>query len=174
MSSNIDITPEVSILVAMNRRRVIGDQGGIPWRHREDQQRFKALTMGHTVLMGRKTYDSLPEKVRPLPGRFSVVVTHRPDSVAVHPAVETVSDPVTFVEEWRSGRREQRSPILWVMGGETVYRATLPLADSVELTLIDGDQDGDTFFPEFETDFELVRETAAEGARFLRYERKRK
>src|SRR2546429_2715358 len=73
---------DVSLIWAQSMSGVIGRDGGIPWRLPEDQARFKALTIGHTVVMGRRTWESLPAKVRPLPGRKNVVVTHRTDFMA--------------------------------------------------------------------------------------------
>jgi len=137
VSAEPNARPYVSLIVAMDRNRVIGHQGKVPWRLPADLKRFRALTMGHHILMGRKTWESIS---RPLPGRTNVVVTrNRAYSAAgatvapsLHAALELArDDPETFV-----------------IGGGEIYREALPLADRVYVTQVQAEYPGDTFFPE--------------------------
>jgi dihydrofolate reductase len=117
----------VGLIWAQSSSGVIGRDGGIPWQLPEDLVRFKALTMGHTVVMGRLTWESLPANVRPLPGRRNVVVTRQTDFTADGATVlasldEALSDPDT-----------------WVVGGEQIYTLAMPWASRCEVTEIDID-----------------------------------
>lgn len=128
----------LGLIWAQSTSGVIGRDGGIPWRLPEDQARFKELTVGHTVVMGRLTWESLPTKVRPLPGRRNVVVTRQADYMA------NGADVVTTLED-ALGDDET-----WVIGGEQVYALALPLATRCEVTEIEIDlprQDADAVAP---------------------------
>jgi dihydrofolate reductase len=111
---------------------VIGKDGAIPWRLPEDMRRFKALTLGHAVVMGRKTWDSLPPKNRPLPGRRNLVVTR--DTNWRAEGAERVTLETALAGD------------IFVIGGAEIYRAALPLAGRIELTEVQGDFDGDAHF----------------------------
>jgi dihydrofolate reductase len=133
---------KVSLLAAVARGGVIGRNGGIPWRIAEDVAHFKALTTGHVVVMGRRTWDSLPDRFRPLPGRRNVVVTRNPDwSAEGAERAASLEDALRMLEG---------APRVYVIGGAEVYAAALPLADELVLTEIDLDVEGDTFFPEWD------------------------
>ena len=128
----------VSLIWAQSTSGVIGRDGGIPWRLPEDQARFKRLTMGHPVVMGRRTWESLPASVRPLPGRRNVVLTrdvgYRADG----------ADVVGSVDEALA------DPDVWVIGGGEVYALALPLATRCEVTEIAVGmprEDGDVIAP---------------------------
>ena len=121
----------------MARNRVIGKDGALPWRLPADLKRFRALTMGHPIIMGRKTFDSIG---RALPGRRNIVISRNPQWAC--DAVETANSlPAALA---LVAGTEQA----FVIGGEQIYRATLELADRIELTLIEQDFDGDAWFPE--------------------------
>jgi dihydrofolate reductase len=132
----------VSLVAAVARGGVIGRGNAIPWRIPEDARRFRRLTMGHPVVMGRRTWDSLPARFRPLPGRRNVVVTRNP--------------------EWDADGAERASsleealgllagaPQVFVIGGAQLYAAALALADELLLTEIDLEVEGDTVFPEWD------------------------
>ena len=117
----------VSLIWAQSTSRVIGRSGAIPWRLPEDQARFKRLTMGHTVVMGRRTWESLPAPVRPLPGRRNVVVTCQADFVA------DGADVVSSLDEALT------DPEVWVVGGQQIYALALPLASRCEVTEVEID-----------------------------------
>jgi dihydrofolate reductase len=128
----------VGLIWAQSTSGVIGRDGGIPWRLPEDQARFKELTMGRTVVMGRLTWESLPAKVRPLPGRKNVVLTRQADYMAegAH-VVPTLQDALT-------------DDLTWVIGGEQIYALALPLATRCEVTEIEVEiprDDGDAMAP---------------------------
>jgi dihydrofolate reductase len=160
----------VSLVAAVARGRVIGRDGGIPWRIPEDMARFRELTMGHAVVMGRRTWESLPDQFRPLPGRDNVVVTRNPDwSAQGADRAGSLEDALELVES---------APRVFVIGGGEIYAAALPLADELLLTEIDAEIEGDTTFPRWDRDeFEEVerRERVTEGGTrfaFVRYVRR--
>ena len=132
----------ISLVAAVARGGVIGRAGEIPWRLPEDLVRFRSLTMGHPVVMGRKTWDSLPGRFRPLPGRRNVVVTRNPDwrGDGAEPAA-------SLAEALRLLEGAER---VFVIGGGQLYAEALPLADELLLTEIEADVEGDTWFPGWE------------------------
>ena len=133
---------KVSLVAAVARDGVIGLEGGLPWRIPEDAQRFRALTIGHPVVMGRRTWDSLPTRFRPLPGRRNVVVTRNRAWKAVGAEqVGSLGDALALL----AGEAH-----VFVIGGGELYAEALPLADELLLTEIDAEMDGDTFFPTWE------------------------
>jgi dihydrofolate reductase len=115
------------LIWAQSASGVIGRGGGIPWRLPEDQARFKQLTMGHTVVMGRRTWESLPAKVRPLPGRRNVVLTRQTDFLAEGAEVVQSLDAALADSE------------VWVVGGEQIYTLAMPRASRCEVTEVDID-----------------------------------
>lgn len=129
---------DIGLIWAQSTSGVIGRGGGIPWRLPEDQARFKDLTMGHRVVMGRLTWESLPAKVRPLPGRKNVVLTRQADYMADGAEVVTTIDDALGDER------------TWVIGGERVYTLALPHAARCEVTEVEIDlkrQDADAIAP---------------------------
>lgn len=128
----------LALIWAQSTSGVIGRAGGIPWWLPEDQAHFKKLTLGHRVVMGRLTWESLPASVRPLPGRTNVVVTRDPDyQAAGAEVVATLDAALTNAETW-------------VIGGGQIYTLALPLATRCEVTEVDVDlprQDADAVAP---------------------------
>ena len=122
----------VGLIWAQSTSGVIGRDGGIPWRLPEDQARFKRLTLGHTVVMGRLTWESLPDSVRPLPGRDNVVVTRR---AGYRAAGATVADSLDAALAGPGAGSADAQ--VWVIGGAQVYRLALPLAARCEVTEVD-------------------------------------
>ena len=144
---------------------VIGAEGGMPWHVPEDLAHFKETTQGAPVVMGRKTWDSLPERFRPLPGRDNIVVTRQQDWTAEGARrAATVSEAVRGQEK------------VWIIGGAEIFRQVIADADRLEVTELDLTVDGDTFAPP-KTGWRVVDEgdwqTSRTGVRyrFLRYER---
>jgi dihydrofolate reductase len=162
----------IKAIVAMDEGRAIGNAGAIPWRISEDMKHVSALTTGHTVLMGRKTFESLPPKYRPLPNRKNVVVSRNTSIVAQYPDVLVVSDVQEFLTDALSGRFDLPSDTVWLFGGSSVYKSGLPYCDAVHLTAVKGTHPADTFFPEFESDFDLMSEERHEKFVFQVYHRK--
>ena len=137
----------VTLVVAAAENGVIGKDGAIPWRISEDMKRFKALTMGHTIVMGRKTWDSLPKQ--PLPGRVNVVVTRQTDWRAEGALTAASLGQATA----------GTSGTVMVIGGEEIYQRALPMASRIELTEVHKDFDGDA---KFDLDRSGWHETARE------------
>jgi dihydrofolate reductase len=131
----------VALIWAEAHGGVIGQGGGIPWHLPEDLAHFRELTRGSTVVMGRKTWDSLPERFRPLPGRTNVVVTRQADW-----HVEGTSTAGSL--EAALDEHEVDGRTVWVIGGGEIYRRALPRADRIELTEVDLALEGDTRAPE--------------------------
>ena len=130
----------VTLLAAVARNGVIGVDGGLPWHLPDELALFKELTLGHVLVMGRRTFESVG---RPLPGRTTVVVTRRPDWEA-----EGVLRAGN-VDEALALAREVDDEV-FVVGGAQVYAAALPAADRLALTFVDANPDGDTRFPEID------------------------
>jgi dihydrofolate reductase len=138
-----------SIIVAASQNGVIGVNGKLPWHLPGDLKRFKELTMGHTLIMGRKTYESLPPKMRPLPGRKTVVVTR--SSVGKFNFVAdtlggAIESALRIETVERGGDYNEPSAEIFICGGGEVYREALPLVDRVYLTVVERDFEGDTYF----------------------------
>ena len=142
----------VSMIWAQARGGVIGADGGLPWHLPEDLRLFRTRTTGSTVAMGRRTWESLPERFRPLPGRVNVVLT---------------SDPGWTAEgALRAGSAEQvlaEHADVWVIGGGTVYAAFLPHADRLVVTDVDVVVEGDTWAPRLDESWVRTSRNPAEG-----------
>ena len=154
----------VTLLAAVGRNRVIGRDNDLPWRLPEDLAHFKAVTMGHTLVMGRRTFDSIG---RPLPGRRTVVVTRQPGWS--HDGVEVAhSLPEALRRAVGDGDTE-----VFVVGGGQVYAEAMPVATRLLLTEVEQSPEGDTLFPEVDPD--LWSETARDqrdGFAFVTYQRR--
>ena len=158
-----------SLVVAMARNRVIGRGNALPWRLPADLAYFKKVTMGHPVIMGRRTYESIG---RPLPGRGNIVVSRNRDFVA--PGCSVVP---SLQAAYRGAGDAQE---VCVIGGTSIFEAALPDADCIHLTEVQADVEGDTWFPEFDradwTENEVTRQPAddrhAYPFRIVRLERK--
>jgi dihydrofolate reductase len=153
----------IALIAALDRHGAIGHGGGLLWHESEDQKHFRRVTMGCPVIMGRKTWDSLPARFRPLPGRRNIVVTRNANWQAV--GAERVA---SFDEALASVTDAAK---VFVIGGGELYAAAMAHADELVLTEIDAAfADADTFFPAFDrTRFvEVTRErrTAADGTRY--------
>jgi dihydrofolate reductase len=142
----------VVFVVAVARNGVIGRRGRLPWRISSDLKRFKAITLGKPVIMGRKTWESLPK--RPLPGRTNIVITRDPRYEAEGAVV------AASVAEALSLARATESEEICVIGGSDIFRQLLPMADRLYLTEIDLSPEGDVFFPPL--DAKAWRETSRE------------
>jgi dihydrofolate reductase len=131
----------ISIIAAVAKNRVIGKSNDLPWRLPDDMKFFMQTTNGHHVIMGRKNYESLPEKFKPLPNRTNIVVTRQKNYQA--PGCTIVNDLSEGVQLSRdSGEKE-----LFIIGGAEIYKLALPVTDILYLTEINEEIDGDTFFP---------------------------
>lgn len=143
--------PKLGLIYARARNGVIGKDNQMPWHLPEDLAHFRKTTMGAPVLMGRKTWESLPPRFRPLPGRRNIVITRQADwhaegatrAASLEEALALCGDV----------------PAAWVTGGAEIYRLALPLADTVAVTEIEADYEGDAFAPQLGSEW---RESARE------------
>ena len=155
--------PTLALIAALDRRRAIGHNGGLLWHESADQKHFRTLTMGCPVIMGRKTWDSLPAKFKPLPGRRNIVVTR---NAAWH------ADGAEPAASLRAAiALTANADKAFVIGGGELYALALPQADELLLTEIDAAFDGaDSFFPEFNrqafAETARVPQIGADGTRF--------
>jgi dihydrofolate reductase len=163
--------PIALIAAAAGEKLVIGRNGDLPWHFSEDLKYFKEKTMGHPVLMGRKTYQSILKRLgKPLPGRRNIVLTH--DKGFHDGRIETIHDTADISK--LAGKGEW----LFIIGGETVYKATMSMGDMLYLTHIGSDFEGDAFFPPIsKKEWKLTEEHHLDekGVRlsFRTYERKK-
>lgn len=137
----------ISYIVAMDKNYVIGKDNQLPWHLPADLQFFKRVTMGHPIIMGRKTYESIG---KPLPGRENIIVTrnqeYKPEGCTI---IHSVEELIKFAQE----KKEE----VFVIGGAELFKATFPNADRLYITMIEHEFEGNTFFPEFkESDWNLI------------------
>ncbi len=133
----------LSILVAMAKNRVIGQHNKLPWHLPADLKHFKLLTMGHSIIMGRKTYESIG---RPLPGRINIIITHQQNFVIPGAIVVNSIENAFKVSQEMSGNTKE----CFVIGGEQLFRQTLSVCRRIYITEIQRDFEGDTVFPDFD------------------------
>ncbi len=155
----------IALIAAMDRNRIIGHAGALPWHLPADLQWFKHLTMGHCLLMGRRTFEAIGQ---PLPGRRTIVLSRNPDYPA--PGCIVVTDIATAMAAAEPAEQ------LFICGGGEIYRQTLDQAERIYLTELDIEVTGDTFFPEFdENEFEIISQEQGSGPfkyRFSIFQRK--
>jgi len=161
---------DIVIIAAVARNRVIGRDNQLIWNIPEDMAHFKALTAGHTVLMGRKTWESLPPRFRPLPGRRNIVISRQADYAA--PGAELASSLEAGIALAKADET------IFIIGGADIYRQAMMLADRLEITEVDLTPDGDSWFPEITGDAwqETQRKTppgqTGTGFSFVSYDRR--
>ena len=156
---------EVVIIAALAKNNVIGKDGKIPWHIKEDFQHFKKKTMNFPVIMGRKTFESLP--IKPLPGRINIVLTRSADFT--YPCVvvkNSMNEALNYCKD-----KEK----IFIIGGAEIYRQGMEFADTLELTIIEKEYGGDTYFPEINwTEWELINKEQQDGYSFNTFSRKGK
>jgi dihydrofolate reductase len=153
------------LILARASNGVIGKDGALPWHLPEDLAHFKRTTLGCPVIMGRKTWDSLPPRFRPLPGRTNVVVT-RQDNWSQNGALraQNVRDALFICEQLQPAPQH-----VWVIGGAQMYEEALPLASTAVITEIDAPFEGDAFAPTFGPHWRETAREAHVAANGLRY-----
>ena len=166
MSATPAPRPRIGLIWAQARGGVIGKDGVMPWHLPEDLAHFKRTTLNHPVIMGRKTWDSIPARFRPLPGRRNIVVTRQAN------LNQTGLEPAPNLRE--ALQLCENSEQVWIIGGAQIYAQALPLADELVVTEIDADIEGDAFAPPIGPEWqEVAREAlvAGNGMRlsFVRY-----
>ena len=153
-----------TIIAAIDQEKAIGKNGEIPWHYPEDLKHFRNLTKGETVIMGRKTYFSLPEDFRPLPERENIVLTRGDPEVD-----ESVKVMNSLEEAYESAENEK----VFIAGGASVYDQTLKESDEMILTRVPGTHDGDTFFPDWDEEaWQLTERDESGNLLFERFIRK--
>ena len=163
--------PRFSIIAAIGKNRELGLRRKLLWHIPDDLQRFKRLTMGHPVIMGRKTWESLPEKFRPLPGRTNIVVTRQTGYEAEGAIVADSLETARAAAARAPGAGE-----IFIIGGGELYAAALPHASRLYLTLVNVAAEADTYFSDYKQDFKIISDEAGmenPPHRFLTLERKR-
>ncbi len=156
----------ISIIAAIGKNRELGKDNKLLWNLKSDMKHFKDLTEGHVVIMGRKTYESLPEKFKPLPNRINIVVSRKSNETnetnksnltywvnSIEAAFAKASSFVKTTEDKSASRRE-----IFIIGGASIYEQGIKYADKLYLTLVDrAYPDADTFFPDY-SQFKIVKE----------------
>jgi dihydrofolate reductase len=135
----------ISLIAGLSENRVIGNNNDLPWRLPDDLKYFKKITTGHAVIMGRKNFESIPEKFRPLPDRLNIVVTRQVNFTA--PGCKVAHDLKTAIAYAAEAGQEE----IFIIGGAEIYQAFLPQASRLYLTEIKAIIPGDTFFPNYPT-----------------------
>ncbi|MFC9592302.1 dihydrofolate reductase [Streptomyces sp. NPDC056944] len=146
----------IGLIWAQTPDGVIGAGNAIPWRLPEDMAHFKATTLGHPVIMGRKTWDSLPPRFRPLTGRRNIVVTR--DSAWTAEGAERAGS-IDAALDLAAGSPEPGGEVAWVMGGGEIYRAALPHATTLSVTEVDTEVAGDTYAPAVDADWRIAEDS---------------
>ncbi len=156
----------ISIIAAVAKNGVIGHENGLPWYLPEDLKRFKELTTGHPVLMGRKTFDSVMRRLgKPLPNRLNILVT-RDESYKVPPEVIVYTDLKQAIEDYKDKN-------LFIGGGGQIFEQTIDKADTLYITHVDFESKGDSFFPKIDRSiWDLSDEEKHESFSFAIYRRK--
>ena len=139
---------KIGLIYARARNGAIGKNGVMPWHLPEDLAHFKRTTLNHPVIMGRRTWDSIPARFRPLPGRDNIVITRQPDGQ------ENGAQRASSLRE--ALQKCEGSAQAWVIGGAQIYAQAMPLADELVVTEIDADFDGDAFAPAIGPEWQAV------------------
>ncbi len=134
----------ISLIAAVGSNRVIGSNGDLPWHLPDDMKFFARTTRGHHVLMGRKNFESIPSKYRPLPGRPNIVVTRNTTFQASGALIES------SIHDGIQKAKEGQETELFIIGGGEIYTQTIHLADKLYITHVDANPEGETHFPEFD------------------------
>ncbi len=154
---------EIIIIVAVAKNNVIGKDNKIPWHISDDFKHFKELTLNHPIIMGKNTYLSLPK--RPLPERENIILTFQDDPFN--------EQGITIKHSLKDALEYTENKDVYIIGGASVYKQAIELATKLEITSIDKEYDGDTFFPEISLDiWKLIKEDKREGYSFQTYVKK--
>jgi dihydrofolate reductase len=164
----------ITIIAAIQSKdNGLGYKNDLLYQLPEDMKYFRDTTSGHVVIMGRKTWESIPEKFRPLPNRENIIITKQTGYVAHGAKVVSSLEEAIHVEQDNSSDKE-----IFIIGGSEIYKQSLPLADKLYLTLIDGDKPADVFFPEYTELFTVIASgkealsSSGPSFRFLTLEKK--
>ena len=149
----------VSLIVAKSENNIIGNKGRIPWHIPNDLKRFKELTTNNVVIMGRKTFESLPKEFRPLPNRVNIILSRDKNHII---------DCWMVVDDLKKAIRKAGSDKeIFIIGGGEIYKEGFKYADKIYLTEVDGEFEGDTYFPNIGRSWKEVKREEKEGYRFI-------
>lgn len=155
----------ISLIVAHDEHFCIGKNGWMPWDLKEDLQHFKALTLNHKIVMGRKTFAGLKKA---LPHRYTYVLTKDASFQVVDENAEVVTQLEKLMDTYKNS-----SEVLYICGGAQVYQLALPMVDEMWISLVDGKYEGDTFFPEYSCDeWLVVTKERRKGFTIIHYRKK--
>lgn len=169
MNSSIELV----LIAAVAKNRVIGINNQLPWHLPEDMKHFRELTRGCAVVMGRKTWESLPEAFRPLPGRRNLVLT-RQHGLKDNPLYQgaELADSWPAIMALLAGSDQGDKPV-FVIGGADIYQQAMPLAQRLEMTEVNMTPEGDAWFPEIDLSvWDETQRSKGEGCDFVRYQRR--
>jgi dihydrofolate reductase len=153
--------PKISLFASIGKdSRALGYKGDLIWRISEDLKRFKSLTMGHPIIMGRKTHESIGKA---LPGRLNIIITRNENYLAPDCII------VSSLEEALKKAQEVEKEEIFIIGGGEIYREAIKDADRLYLTVVDSDAPADTYFPEYEKDFTKIIEARGSSEGNLTY-----
>ena len=149
----------VSLIVAKSENNIIGNKGRIPWHIPNDLKRFKELTTNNVVIMGRKTFESLPKEFRPLPNRVNIILSRDKNHII---------DCCMVVDDLKKAIRKAGSDKeIFIIGGGEIYKEGFKYVDKIYLTEVDGEFEGDTYFPNIGRSWKEVKREEKEGYRFI-------
>ena len=151
----------VNLIVAKSENNVIGNKGRIPWYIPNDLKRFKEITTNNVVIMGRKTFESLPEEYRPLPNRINIILS-KDKSFKTNCCM-------VFNDLKKAIRKAGSDKEIFIIGGGEIYKESLKYADKVYMTEVNGEFEGDTYFPKLNRYWKEVNREEKEGYRFIDY-----
>ena len=151
----------VSLIVAKSKNNVIGNKGKLPWNISEDLKRFKELTTDNVVIMGRKTYESLPKKSKPLPNRINIIISRDENY--------TVPNCLVFNDIKTAIRKAGTNKEVFIIGGGEIYKEGLKYADKLYITEVENDVEGDTYFPNLNENWVEVKCEQKKGFKFIDY-----
>ncbi len=165
--------PEIVIIAAVAKNRVIGKDNQLIWSIPEDMAHFKALTAGHPVIMGRKTWESLPPRFRPLPGRRNVVISRQADYAAPGAEVaDSLENALKLASTAAETPHASGAETLFIIGGEQIYAQAMAVADRLEITEVELEPAGDAWFPEIPAvNWKKTSKIEGAGYAFVTYQR---
>jgi len=150
------VMPKIYHVVARAENGVIGKDNQLPWHFPSDMKHFKDLTMGQTVIMGRKTYESIPEKFRPLPGRENIILSR---SESANAALSEKQPRLRYFNSIETAIRNVKTEKAFIIGGASIYKQTLENIDGIYLTCIHAEFEGDAYYPDLPKNFEEEKRT---------------
>ncbi|MET1064254.1 MAG: dihydrofolate reductase [Arthrobacter sp.] len=162
ISDTLDALTGLGVVWAQTSTGVIGQDGGMPWSLPEDMSHFTRLTTGHPVIMGRKTWESFPDKYRPLPGRTNIVIT-RQEGWGGTPAAAGAIAVKSLDDALLESQFVPGNEMVWIIGGGNIYAQSMDLANVAVITTIDTTMEGDTFAPELGYDWTMGASLPADG-----------